>query len=531
MTTKMTSRQRFTLGATGLGLFMIFLDALIVNVALPDIQSSFGVGEAGLQWVVTAYSLGMAVFMMSSATLADLFGRRRLYLVALVLFAAASVACGVAPELWVLNLARSVQGIAAATVTVTSLALVSAAFPDPSEKARAIGLWTGVASIATAIGPTVGGLMTDALGWRSIFLVNVPVAAIAIALTVRFVAESRDPSDRGFDVGGQIRFAVLVGAFAVAVIEAPQRGWLAPAIVVCFVVASVALVSFVRYELRRRAPMMDLHLFSDRTYRLAIVTIFVAFFAVYGMLLVATQYFQNVRDFSPAQAGLLILPFSAGVVVMSPTAGWLVTRVGSRIPILSGLMLLITGLAAIAIGMSVPTVLVLAGLLCVGVGAALVLTPITSLAMSAVPEDRAGMASGIMSSQRAIGSTVGFAVMGSILAVWLSANLDTDLTRVIPDSAAREAVASEIIDAANPRAYAAEVGPGRPIPTVNAQVDEQIVDIADAAFVSGIQIAIAVALLLLFVVLGAGFRGFPRDRPAAPVVRGPPESEPRDATA
>src|SRR6516225_4179355 len=214
----MTKTQRFTLAATSLGLFMIYLDALIVNVALPAIQSDFKVGEAGLQWVVTAYSLGMTIAVMSAGTLADLYGRRKLYLAGIVLFSAASAACGMASSLEALNLARAVQGVAAAMVNVTSLALVSAAFPDPKLKSWAIGIWTAI-----AIGPTLGGFMVQGTGWRSIFMVNIPVGLVALALTWRFVAESRDERPRTFDIPGQLLFMTVVGAFAFAVIEVRMR--------------------------------------------------------------------------------------------------------------------------------------------------------------------------------------------------------------------------------------------------------------------------------------------------------------------
>src|SRR6188474_1495055 len=206
----MTRTQKLTLAATGLGLFMIFLDALIVNVALPSIQRDFSVGEAGLQWVVAAYSLGMAIAIMSAGTLADLHGRRRIYLIGIALFTAASIACGLAPSLGVLNLARAVQGVAAATVNVTSLALVSAAFPDPKQKSWAIGIWTAIASTALAIGPTLGGFLVQRAGWRIIFLVNVPVGLAVLVLTRRFVQESRDERPRTFDLPGQLLFIAAV---------------------------------------------------------------------------------------------------------------------------------------------------------------------------------------------------------------------------------------------------------------------------------------------------------------------------------
>src|SRR5262245_39771868 len=347
----MTRTQRFTLAATGLGLFMIYLDALIVNVALPAIQSDFGVGESGLQWVVTAYSVGMTIAIMSSGTLADIYGRRKLYLAGIALFTTASAACGMTSSLEFLNLARGIQGIAAATVNVTSLALVSATFPDSKLKAWAIGIWTAIASTALAIGPTLGGFMVQWTGWRSIFMVNIPVGLAGVALTLRFVAESRDERPRTFDIPGQLVFMTAVGAFAFAVIEGPRAGWLSVEILTLFVVAGVALAAFIFCERRSADPMMDLNLFRDRTYSLAIITIFAVLFAAYGMLLVITQYLQNVRGFSPADAGLLLLPYSVSVMIVSLTAGKLVGVVDSRRLILLGLTSQIIGLAVLIAGL------------------------------------------------------------------------------------------------------------------------------------------------------------------------------------
>ncbi len=189
-----TRRQRLTLVATSVGLFMIYLDATIVNVALPDIQNEFNAGEQGLQWVVAAYSLTMGMFIMTAATLADQRGRRRAFIAGTFVFAVASAICGAAPNLAMLNVGRGLQGVGAATVNVASLALVSAAFPDPKRKARAIGIWTGIASIGLAIGPTVGGVLTESIGWRSIFFINVVVGAVGIVLVLLFVDESRDPT-------------------------------------------------------------------------------------------------------------------------------------------------------------------------------------------------------------------------------------------------------------------------------------------------------------------------------------------------
>lgn len=506
----MNRTERLTLVATGLGLFMIFLDALIVNVALPDIQRSFAVGEAGLQWVVAAYSLGMAVFIMSAATLADLYGRRRWYLVGISLFTLGSIACGLAPCIEVLNAARGVQGLGAATVNVTSLALVSAAFPEAKQKARAIGIWTAIASVGTALGPTLGGLLVEQWGWRSIFYVNVPVGALVLLLTLGFVKESRNERARHFDLSGQVLFIVTVGAFVYAIIEGPHGGWTSSLILALLAAAAVGCFLFLWLERRSSDPMMDLTLFRDTSYALSIGTICTVFFAVYGMLLLTTQFLQNVRGYSPEVTGLMILPFSAGVTIVSPLVGHLVGRIGARTPILVGLGALMLGLLTlIASGHRNPA-LVLVGLGLCGTGAALCLTPITTIAMTAVPPERAGMASGIMSAQRAIGSTIGFAVLGSVLAAWLSATLEPHLARAVPNPVERRAIAETIITSANPRAHVAEIVPRRPIAHRDPMRTASIVELAEDDFIQGIRAAFLVATASLALVFLAGWRWFPR---------------------
>ena len=509
--TGMTRTQRRTLLATGLGLFMIFLDSNIVNVALPSIQESFRVGESGLQWVVTAYSLGMSVFMMSAATLADLHGRRKLYLAGIALFTVSSAACGMAGSLEFLNISRAIQGVAAAAVTATSLAIVSATFPEPRLKAVAIGIWTAIANTATAIGPTLGGFLVQRIGWRSVFLVNVPVGLVVLLLTWRFVVESRDPRPRRFDVPGQLLLAVAIGSFAGAVIEGPRAGWLSAEILGLFALAGGTLVAFVRWERHSPDPMMELTLFRSRTYSLAVVTIFVVMFGSYGMLLVITQYLQNVREFSPIEAGLLLLPSSLATMVFSLEAGRLVGKSGSRRLILSGLVWLIVGLAIVIGGLATSTIAVVVGLVIVGAGRALSMTPSTALAVAAVPPERAGMASGIVSVQRALGSTVGFAVLGSILAAWLGATLDGHLAGAVPNASDRRDLTAAIVANANPRAYAAEIGPGRPIPQLDPTARDAVIAAADRDFVSGIRAGLGVAILLLGIILALGYRGFPRD--------------------
>jgi EmrB/QacA subfamily drug resistance transporter len=512
MARRQGAAQHLTLLATGLGLFMIFLDATIVNVALPDIQEEFDTGEQGLQWVVAAYSLTMGMFIMSSATLADTFGRRKLFIIGVVVFGGASALCGAAPSILVLNIARGLQGVGAALVNVASLALVSAAYPDPDAKAKAIGIWTGIAAVGLALGPTVGGLMTEHLGWRSIFMVNVAVGLVAIALVRAYVGESRDPVRRGLDGVGQVLFIVGIATLTYALIEAPQEGWLSPLIVGLFVGSLVIGVGFVRTELHRDEPMMDVRVFSDRVYTGAIITIFSVLFGIYGTLLVVTQYFQNVLGYEPQEAGVLMLAATVPTVVLAPLSGRLVARFGGRRPTLVGISSILVGLLVMAAGVGGPLALVLIGLAFIGAAGGLSVAPATSVAMSSIPADRAGMASGIMSAQRALGSTAGFAVMGSILAAVVAATLPGNLEPVIPDADQRSAVVDTIVQDANPRAVPSIIGPGKPLPTETPAQVQEIEGRAEDSFVAGIRAAALAGAGLAAFALAFGFVVFPKGK-------------------
>jgi EmrB/QacA subfamily drug resistance transporter len=501
-------RQRLTLLATSVGLFMIYLDATIVNVALPDIQKEFNAGEQGLQWVVAAYSLTMGMFIMSAATLSDQRGRRRAFLIGTVIFAAASALCGAAPSLFVLNLGRGLQGVGAATVNVASLALVSAAFPDPKRKARAIGIWTGIASIGLAIGPTVGGVLTESIGWRSIFFVNVIFGVVGIVLVRAFVDESRDPTPRSIDPLGQLLFIVAIGALTYGLIEGPHTGWRSPLILGLLVGAGALIVVFVVSELRSPDPMMDVRVFRDRVYSVAIATLFTMLFCTYGLLLVITQYFQNIRGFSPERAGVVMLAYTGPMIVLSPVSGVLAAKLGGRTPTLAGVAFMVAGLGVVAVGVGNPLVIVVFGLLLVSAATGLSLSPTTNVAMASVPHDRAGMASGIMSAQRALGSTAGFAIMGSILAAVVSATLPGRFAPYLPEPTRQQAVERVVADA-NPRAVVSIIGPNRPLPNTVAARDE-LVDAADDAFVTGIRAALVVGGVLSVIVLVAGAVVFPK---------------------
>lgn len=520
----MTTTQRWTLLATALGLFMIFLDALIVNVALPDVQTEFDVGENGLQWVVGAYAIGMAALMMTSATLADRLGRRRVYLGGVIVFSASSIVCGLAPSIEVLSLARGVQGLAAAAVNVASLALVSQAFPDPDEKARAIGIWTAIGASALALGPSLGGVLTDVAGWRSVFLVNVPIGAAAVVLIWTFVVESRNPGREGLDPVGQILYFTAISGFSWMVIQGPRTGWSSAPIVAAGVVFVVGFIAFIWWELSVAQPMMEVRLFANRVYRLVILVIFAVLFCFYGTMLVLTQLWQTVRGFSPLITGLLLAPAAFGQMFLAPRVGSWMSRWGGRRLLLTGLTILPAGLAITIVGAQTLRGLPVLGVGALGIALAFTMPPATTIAMESVADERSGMASGIMSAQRAIGSMAGYAVLGTILAGWLGATVNADLAVAIPDRRERDAIAERIVDAANPHAFTAEIGPGRPVPTASSATRREVADAATEAFVRGIQLALGAALFLSLVTLILVARQLPDDAPLvhADDARAPP---------
>ncbi len=506
-----TRRGAWTLVATGLGLFMIFLDALIVNVAIPDIQRQFSAGESGLQWVVAAYSLTMAMFMMSGGTFGDHYGRRLGYIVGIVVFCLASVACGLAPSIAVLIAARGFQGIGAALVNVASLAIVSATFSDPQARARAIGIWTGIAAVGLAIGPTLGGVLTENVGWRSIFLLNPVVGIIAVVLTLGFVSESRDPASRSFDVPGQLLFISGIGVLTYALIQGGHDGWLSPVILGSFAVAAVVLVLFVRYELRASDPMMDVHVFRNRVYDAAIYAAFATLFCVYGAMFIITQYFQNVRGYSPETTGLLLLAMTIPTIILSPLTGRIVAARGARTPTLIGLASLTIGIGILAASDARLLAVTLVALAFVGTAAGTAVAAATSEAMGSITSGT--IRDGLRDLELATCPRLDGRVRDHGQRLRRHDLGHASGQPRIPHFRwrARQQVVDRVVDDANPHAIAGLIGPGKPLPQ-NVTEDDAVQDAADDAFVTGIRVAMVVGLLVSTSSLVVSWLLFPRRR-------------------
>ena len=409
------------LAAALLGFFVITLDALVVNVALPAIGHGFGGGMTGLQWVIDGYTLMFAALLLSAGTLSDRFGARQAFAAGLAVFVLASAACGVAPNLGVLVVSRLVQGGGAAIMVPATLALIREAFPDHGKRAKAISLWALGGSVGSAAGPVLGGLLS-LVDWRLIFFVNVPVGALALLLLARAARSPQRPAP--FDWTGQLAAVVAMAGLTYAAIEAGAAGLTTPRVLVAFVIAVVAVVVFVLAQARGRHPMVPLSLLRERTMAVSAVVGFALNVAFYGMIFLFSLYLQQERDMSALATGLSFVPMAVLTGVVSTSAHRIVATLGPRATIILGQLVMVAGLAALALApASVQAWLVILLMMPVGAGGSLAVPAVTALLLHAIPAERAGTASGVLNTSRQVGGALAVAVFGALLADrahWLS---------------------------------------------------------------------------------------------------------------
>ena len=404
----------WTLVAVCLGTFMLLLDITIVNVALPDIQRALNSSFSDLQWVVDAYALTLAAFLLTAGSLADMYGRRLLYLIGLAVFTCASVLCGFATNTLMLQLSRGLQGVGGAIMFAVSLALLADAFRG-RDRGIAFGVWGTVTGLAVAIGPLLGGVLTSGLSWRYIFFVNVPIGIVAVAITVTRVAESRAPQASGPDWLGFVIFTVALASLVYGLIESNQRSFTDSLVLGCLAAAAALLVVFVVVERRSAHPMFDLNLFRLPTFSGGLTAAFGLSASIFAMLLYLVLYLQDILGYSPLGAGVRLMYISGAILVSATVAGRLSSRVPVRLLIGPGLiivgvsLLLMRGLNA---GSSWTHLI--PGMIVGGVGIGLVNPPLASTAVGVVPPQRAGMASGINSTFRQVGIATGIALLGSL---------------------------------------------------------------------------------------------------------------------
>jgi len=399
------------------GLFMLLLDGTIVNIAIPSILEDFRTGFSEVEWVMNAYLLVFAVLLITMGRLGDLYGRKVLFVGGIAVFSVASLACGLSPSVgWLIGF-RALQGLGGAMMMPATLSIIAVVFP-PEERGTAMGIWGGVTGIAVAVGPTLGGVIIEVASWPYIFLVNVPVGIVVVVLALKVVPDSKDPSSvRQIDYPGVVVISASLFALTFALIEGQNYGWTSATILALFAGAAVGLAVFVLIERRQAEPLMQLSLFRSRTFTVANVSGLILTFGMMGVFFLLPIFFQAILGYSAIKAGLLMTPLAAVVVFAAPASGWLSDKIGSRWLISGGMLTAAIGFFLTRQAMSLdggwgPLVV---PFMVSGFGIGIVMAPMTSAVMASAPVEKAGSASGVLSTMRQLGSVLGIAVMGAIL--------------------------------------------------------------------------------------------------------------------
>jgi EmrB/QacA subfamily drug resistance transporter len=443
----------WTLGAMCFALFMLMLDNTVVNVALPSIQRDLHATLSALEWTVNAYTLTFAVLMVTGGRLGDIFGRRRMFLFGVAVFGLSSLAIGFAPSDTTLVAFRAIQGIGAAFMMPATLSIITQAFPA-HQRGTAIGTWAGVSALALAIGPVVGGFLTQQVSWRAIFFINPPIALVTVAVTLFAARESRDETvSRKVDLPGIASITVGLTALVLALVEGNAWHWNSARVIGLLAVAVLALCAFVVTERRSASPMVDFQFFRSRTFLGANVVAFIVSFAMLAQFFFLALYMQNILHYSPLQTGLRFLPATLVIIVMGPLAGRLTDRVGSRLPMTVGMLVV-----ALALGIqSRLTVhtgygLLLPGFILMGLGMGMVMSPMSTAAMNAVDRTKAGVASGVLSMSRMVGGTFGVAIMGALVTAIGKSKIDSGLPHLAAGT--RSAIANGLGAGVTPAGHA-----------------------------------------------------------------------------
>jgi EmrB/QacA subfamily drug resistance transporter len=430
------NRKWWTLGAMCFALFMVMLDNTVVNVALPSIQRELHASISSLEWTINGYTLTFAVLIATGGRLGDIFGRRLMFLSGVIIFAITSATAGFAQDTAMLIGSRAIQGIGAALMMPATLSIITNAFPA-AERGKAIGTWAGVSALALSIGPVVGGALTEYVSWRAIFFINLPVAVIAVAATIFAVTESRDESvDRRVDYPGVVALTASLTAIVLALIEGNSWGWDSTTILALLFGGAAGLAAFVAIELRAAAPMVEFSLFRTRQFIGSSMVAFIVTFAMMGSFFFMALYMQDILGYSALEAGIRFLPTTMVIAAVAPLSGRLADRLGPGTPMSAGLAILAVSMFLFAgidvgttySGLIVPFVLM-------GLGIALVMSPMSTAAMNAVSVAKSGVASGILQMSRMIGASVGIAATGAIFQSRLGSGFDPSQLARAPEAA------------------------------------------------------------------------------------------------
>jgi DHA2 family methylenomycin A resistance protein-like MFS transporter len=405
-----------TLAAMSLGYGVVQLDVTIVNTALNSIGTSLGGGVAELQWVVSAYTIGFAAFILTAGALGDRIGAKRVFMAGFAIFTAASVGCALAPNAAILIAARSLQGLGAAVLVPNSLALLSHAYPDEKQRGRAVGIWAAGASLALIAGPLVGGVLIALVGWRSIFFVNLPIGLAGLWLSWRYAGETTRSPQREIDLPGQLAAIAALGCLAGAIIEGGALGWSHPLVIAGFVASAVLAMLFVGQERHAPQPMLPLSLFRHRLFALTSLVGLLVNVAFYGLIFVFSLYFQRINGLSPFSTGLAFLPMMGAVLPVNLVAARVAERIGAPAAIAAGAALSALGcLALLGVGPGTSYWAIGAQLMIIGAGLGLLVPPLTSTLLGSVEKSRSGIAAGVLNATRQTGSVLGVALFGSLV--------------------------------------------------------------------------------------------------------------------
>lgn len=419
-----TANRVWTLLAVSLATFMTYLDNNIVNVAIPAIQRDLDLSTSGLEWVVSAYILVFASLLLAGGRLGDVFGHRRLFLLGLGIFTGASLVAGLAGNVEVLVTSRAIQGLGAALVTPPTLAIITASYPDQKERNAAVGIWSAVGALALAVGPLLGGLLSQHVAWGWIFFINVPFGIATMVLAMRVIpADGLAENRQRVDVPGLVASSGMLFALTYALIEGPSDGWTSGPILAAFAVAALALLAFVRIERGTAAPMVDMSLFRNRVFSGGITAVMMWGFGIFGIYFFTSLYLQNVLGFSPTVAGAAFVPMALIMAVGAVLSEQLATRLGAHRVVTAAMVLMAAGIGTIALlGKDISYLALMPSFALVGLGGGLSV-PLTAMVLGAMPIDKAGVASGIFNASREVAGLLGITVIGAVLSARQTAAL------------------------------------------------------------------------------------------------------------
>jgi EmrB/QacA subfamily drug resistance transporter len=493
ISTVFSRTQALVLGAMSLTVFMISFEGTSSDVVLPQIQKSLGANVGELQWILNAYNLPVASLLLASSKLGDMYGRRRIILLGLIVFTAASAICGLAPNLELLIAGRALQGLGAAALIPLSLTMVTAAFSDLKQRATAIGIWSAMSALAMVAGPGLGGLLVDVLGWQSIFLINLPLGVFTISLICRGVEADRNLPQQHLDVPGLVLSVVAIASLTWALTEASKGTWLSPSLFGLLGVTVLSLLGFWKVESRSCHPIIPPSLLKNRTFAAVISTQSLVFFTSSGMFFVLSLFLQQVQGYSAASAGLCFLPMNAAIILASLTSGWVAARAGWRFPIFSGLVMASIAILSLThIHVDTGYGEILWNLVLSGFGGGLTIAPLTTAAMNSVLPLQEGIASAVSNMSIQIGVILGVAIQGVVLSQGLAFQLKQSLIKWnVPSDLHDKIVAAALHNFAN---VPADLPPSLSPAVLRQEMSH--------AFASGLQATLLVAGLAMLLGIG-----------------------------